>query len=156
MKQKLYQISKLFWKDLWNYKEVILIFAAYYIIMHVVFNAFCPLVLTTGLPCAGCGMTRAVFFMITGQFSRSFRLNPMALPVILFAAYSIFTRYILNKKVKGFKIGIIILCAGMLIAYIYRMVTVFPNRPPYVYTANNLMEKCIPYYREILHKLLGI
>lgn len=156
MKRKLYHISKLFMTDLWNYKEVLLIFIVYYVFMHVVFKAFCPLVMTTGLPCAGCGMTRAVYFMITGQFQRSWRLNPMALPVILFAVYSIFTRYFLGRKVKGFKTGLIVLCVGMFIAYVYRMCTVFPNRPPYVYTAGNFMERFIPYYREILHKLLGI
>lgn len=143
-------------KDLWDYRQVILIFAAYYIIMHKVFQAFCPSVMLTGFPCAGCGMTRAVIFMLIGQPARSFRLNPMALPVILFAVYCIIQRYFMGRKVRGFKGGLIILCVGMLIAYIYRMFTVFPNRPPYVYTPNNFLEMYIPFYRDILRRLLGI
>lgn len=145
-----------FWSDVKAYKEVLIIFALYYIFMHVFFHAFCPLVLLTGLPCAGCGMTRAVFFMLTGQFARSFRLNPMALPVILFAVYCAVSRWLLGKKVKGFYAGILILCFAMLAAWIYRMATVFPNHAPYVYTEGSFLERTVPYYKEILRRLLGV
>lgn len=144
------------WRDIRNFKEVILIFTVYYIVMHQVFHAFCPSVLLTGFPCAGCGMTRAVIFMLAGQFARSWRLNPMALPVIVFAAYCVIRRYFLGKKVRGFRTGLIILCLGMLTAYAYRMFTIFPNRPPYVYTAGNFLEMHIPFYRDILRNLLGL
>lgn len=143
-------------KDLWDFKEAILIFAAYYTVVHLVFHAFCPLVMLTGFPCAGCGMTRAVFFMLTGQFARSWRLNPMALPVLLFILYCMIMRYFLGKSIKGFKTGLALIIAGMLLTYIYRMWTVFPNRPPYVYTAGNLLERQFPFYRETLRSLFGI
>lgn len=149
-------IGKRIWKDVLTYKEAILIFAVYYIVVHAVFHAFCPLVLVTGFPCAGCGMTRAVFFLLTGQFARSFRLNPMALPVILFAAYCFWCRYIKGAKIKGFKQGLVLILIGLLAAYIYGMWTVFPNRPPYVYTGGNLLEQCFPFYREFLYRVLGI
>ncbi|MFR6365723.1 DUF2752 domain-containing protein [Gallintestinimicrobium sp.] len=32
------------------------------------FHAFCPSVFLFGLPCPGCGMTRAVFFLSQGSF----------------------------------------------------------------------------------------
>lgn len=144
------------WKDIWRYRQGILLFAAYYIIVHVLFHAFCPSILLTGFPCAGCGMTRAVIFMLTGQFARSWNVNPMALPVLLFAAYGIIFRYFLGKKVPGFKVVGILLLMVMFAAYLYRMITVFPNRPPYVYTSGNLMERCVPFYGEILRKLFGI
>lgn len=156
MRRNLVMIYRRITADLWNYKEVIIIFLAYYIFVHAVFRAFCPLVLMTGLPCAGCGMTRAVFFMLTGQFYRSWLLNPMALPVILFAGYCMIFRYVFGKKVKGFKAGLIILCLGMLAAYAWRMYTVFPERPPYVYTSGSFLEGYIPHYRETLRRLLPI
>lgn len=156
MGKRIGTIGQRMWADMKNYKEVALIFAAYYIFTHVVFHAFCPLVMFAGLPCAGCGMTRAVFFMLTGQFARSFALNPMALPVIIFVVYCAFCRYILGKKVKGFQTGVIILCIFLLLIYIYQMVTVFPGRPPYIYTSGNFLERTVPYYREILQRLTGI
>lgn len=143
-------------KDFQDYKIGIFIFTVYYVVVHAVFRAFCPLVMLTGLPCAGCGMTRALFFFVAGQFLRSWRLNPMALPVLLFFVYGVITRYILGKRVKGFRVCVAIFCLCMLVIYVYRMCTVFPNQPPYVYTAGNFLEKSFPFYREILHKLLGI
>ena len=156
MRDKVKDIGHRIYKDIWNYKEVIIIFLIYYIFMHVVFHAFCPLVITTGLPCAGCGMTRAVFFMLTGQFARSWRLNPMALPIILLVVYSFICRYVLGKKIKGVKTAIIVILTGMLIVYVYRMFTIFPNRPPYVYTGGSILERAIPHYKEILFKVLKI
>lgn len=143
-------------RDLKDYKEVLVVFAVYYVFMHVVFHAFCPLVLVTGLPCAGCGMTRAVFFLLTGQFERSFRLHPMALPVLLFAGYCAVRRWLLGKRVKGFQAGLLLLCAGMLAVWVYRMITVFPNHAPFSYTSGSLLERIVPAYKEILHRLFGL
>lgn len=155
-KGKIHQIIQRIWTDVYNYRIGIFIFGVYYIVIHMVLHAFCPMVLLTGFPCAGCGMTRAVLAVLKGQFARAWNLNPMALPVLLFLGYCMWMRYILCKKVKGIKAGIVILVAGMLLTYGYRMCTIFPNRPPYVYTENNLMERCIPFYADILHRVLGI
>lgn len=156
MKQRIKGIGKRIGADLWNAKEALLAFTAYYIIVHAIYHAFCPLVILTGFPCAGCGMTRAVFFMLTGQFVRSWNLNPMALPVILFIGYCVICRYILGKRIKGWKTGLIIIGIAMLAVYVCRMYTVFPERPPYVYTGGSFLERYVPGYREILHRLLGI
>ena len=144
------------WKDISDYKKGILVFAVYYMAAHIVFHAFCPSVILTGLPCAGCGMTRAVFFLASGQFGRAWRLHPMAFPVLLFVLYCAVMRYILGRRIKGLKICAAALCLCMLAVYGYRMCTVFPDRPPYVYTAGNFLEKQFPFYRELLHKLFGI
>ncbi len=80
----------------------------------------------------------------------------MALPVLLFLAYCVVMRYFLGKKIKGVRTLAVILCLCLFAVYIYRMCTIFPNRPPYVYTAGNFLEKYFPVYREILRKLLGI
>lgn len=143
-------------KDILDYKTVILIVAIYYILMHVFFHAFCPLVLITGLPCAGCGMTRAVFFMLTGQFARSFRLHPIALPILLFAAYCFYYRYFLGRKIKGFALGIGVLTVLLVGCYLYGMCTFFPDKTPYVYTAGSLFENIIPNYREYLRIIMNI
>lgn len=156
MKERIKRVGKRIGKDLWDYRVAVLVFALYYVAVHLIFDAFCPSVILTGFPCAGCGMTRAVWFLLTGQFERSWRVNPMALPVVLLAAYGVIQRYFLRRKIKGWKLLVGILCVGMLAAYIYRMVTVFPNRPPYVYTTDNFLERSIPFYRDMLHKLLGI
>ena len=37
---------------------------------------------TTGLHCAGCGMTRAVHAVLEGRFLEAFRLNPLGVVVV--------------------------------------------------------------------------
>lgn len=127
--------------------------AVYYVVVHWLLPVSCPYVLMTGLPCAGCGMTRAVIFVLTGQFARAFYMNPMAFPLVLFALYCLFVRYVKGRPVKGFAVGVIILCIGLLLAYFVRMYLYFPGRVPYVYTGNNLMENHIPGYRRFIEQI---
>ena len=74
-------------KDVGAYWGFAVVFVLYDIAAHAMFHAFCPSVFLFGLPCPGCGMTRAVFFFITGQFQRGMQMNPLGLLWILWAAY---------------------------------------------------------------------
>lgn len=136
-------------KDVLNYRWAIILFTIYYIIVKKIFRAFCPLVITTGFPCPGCGMTRALLFLFTGQIERSWNAHPMAVFWVLLAIYCVVMRYILGKEVKGFKTMAVILLSAMLICYIYRMATLFPNQPPMSYTRNNLLLKFLKETQEI-------
>lgn len=144
-------MMKTYWKgvydrvkaDVMAYRWAILLFAMYYVTVKKVFRAFCPLVITTGFPCPACGMTRAVLFLLTGQLERSWNAHPMAVLWVLFALYCIIMRYFLGRKVKGFRAIAITLLVAMIALYIYRMITIFPNRPPMSYTRNNMLRKLV-------------
>ena len=43
----------------------------------------CPFKFITGLPCPGCGMTRATLSLFKGDMLSSFYYNPLAIPVDL-------------------------------------------------------------------------
>lgn len=43
------------------------VFLVYYQIVHSVFDAFCPMLVLTGIPCAGCGLTRAALYLLRGK-----------------------------------------------------------------------------------------
>ena len=88
-------------KDVGAYWGFAVVFVLYDIAAHAMFHAFCPSVFLFGLPCPGCGMTRAVFFFITGQFQRGMQMNPLGLLWILWAAYLVVMRYGFGKKAKG-------------------------------------------------------
>lgn len=156
MKEKCKTVLYRVWSDLKDYKWAVLLFGLYYVITHLLLNAFCPLVIITGFPCPACGMTRAIQFMLTGQFARSFRANPMALPWILFGIYFVWKRYIRGKKVKGFNEIICAPCVMMMVVYIVRMKSIFPYRPPMAYTRGNILEKILPFYKEMLRKVFDI
>lgn len=126
-----------------------------YFVMHALFDAFCPSVIVTGFPCPGCGMTRAVLYLLKGQFSRSWALNPAAALWVLWALWFAFERYIRGRKCKGLTWALTGIALFMITVYIVRMIRYFPNKPPYVYTGNNLFSRIIPGYRDIIKYLLG-
>ncbi len=141
------------WRDIKKYIWCAVALAVYYVLMHILLPASCPLILTTGFPCAGCGMTRAVWFILTGQFARAFYMNPTAFVIVLFAGYCFFCRYIKGVPVKGFVVGIILVFVLLLLAYFIRMYLYFPDRVPYVYTRGNLLEQRIPGYDDFVRQV---
>lgn len=52
----------------------------------------CWLSALTGIPCAGCGMTRAVVLALHGEPAASFRAHPFAIPLILFGVLQVVLR----------------------------------------------------------------
>lgn len=141
------------WKDVYKYKWFILGFLIYYIFSHRMWGAYCPFLLTTGLPCPGCGMSRAVFFVFTFQFSRAWLMNPVAflwaILIVLFVIY----RYILGRSVKKLRMPLIIVLMLTIGYYFYRMIMIYPSYPPMVYRRNNLLEKIFPFYRDLVKKV---
>ncbi len=152
---KIKDILERIYKDIKEYGWAVIAFVIYYVLIHVIFDAFCPLLVLTGIPCAGCGMTRAFLFLFRGQFARAMYMNPSVLLVFAFILYVAFFRYILGKKVKGLKVGIALLVAGMLILYGYRMWMYFPDRVPYVYYADNLLVKQFPGYETFMKRMIS-
>ncbi len=142
------KIAGRIWLDIRKYYWVPLIAAIYYIAVHQLLSVACPLVYMTGLPCAGCGMTRAVRFVLSGHFAQAFHLNPLAFPIVFFAGYCLFCRYILGRPIKGFIRGIIILTILLFVFYFVRMYLYFPDR--IVYTRGNMLENRLPGYRDLI------
>ena len=134
-------------KDVGAYWGFAVVFVLYDIAAHAMFHAFCPSVFLFGLPCPGCGMTRAVFFFITGQFQRGMQMNPLGLLWILWAAYLVVMRYGFGKKAKGLMTAAGVIVVLMVAVYLYRMYCFFPGEPPISYTSGSLAERLIPGYR---------
>jgi hypothetical protein len=130
--------------DIKDYKIAILCIIIYTVFVKTIFHAFCPMLIMTGIPCPGCGMTRALYCLITFQLKRSISLNPAALLWLIFIAYIVWNRYILgtyNKRVTSILLAFV--CIITLIIYIYRMVNCFPSYPPMVYYKDNLILRFI-------------
>ncbi len=48
------------------------------------FHPVCPMYAILGIPCPGCGMTRATHALLEGRVAESLYYNPLAIPVDLF------------------------------------------------------------------------
>lgn len=142
--------------DLIDYKLAILFFAIYYGLSKIIFRAFCPLVILTGIPCPACGMTRAIMCLFTGQFERAFALHPIAILWVLFIVWIIICRYILGRQTIGFYPLLLMIAVITIVFYGYRMITQFPGYSPMSYTPRNILEKILPFYKPMLRKWVGI
>lgn len=140
--------------DLNASKWAIAAFLILYLAIHWIFGAFCPMLVLTGIPCAGCGLTRAFFFLAGGQAARAVSINPSVLAVIVFLLYCGYFRYVRGERIRYLGGALSILAVSMLVIYGYRMYLYFPDRAPYVYMEQNMAAKYIPGYREWLQKLL--
>lgn len=142
-------------QDIRQYGAGVLAAVLLYFLFHALFDAFCPSVLLSGFPCPGCGMTRAVLCLFRGQFARSWALNPAAVFWVLWALLFVFERYVKGRRPKSIgwtACGIVLF---MVVIYLVRMNLYFPDRPPYVYTRNNLFARTVPGYAEIVKRLIG-
>ncbi|MCQ2426666.1 MAG: DUF2752 domain-containing protein [Lachnospiraceae bacterium] len=113
-----------------HYWLSVLIAAAVIVLLNLLFGTVCPVRILFGLPCPGCGMTRALLSLLRLDFSTAVRLHPLSpaffLLLLLFPVF----RY---RKRERFGVWVRI-CAVLLVlllpVYVYRMLKVFPGEPP--------------------------
>lgn len=141
-------------KDIRQFWVAGIAFTVYYLISHVVFDAFCPFLVATGFPCAGCGLTRAGLYLLRGNIMKAAAINPSIFIVLLFLIYCGYFRYVRGTKIKGFSIVLGVLVAVTLTIYIYRMYLYFPNKVPYVYHRKNLLTEVFPWYGQVVKRFL--
>lgn len=129
--------------DIKTFYPALLVFALYNIIVRTVFHAYCPFLIVTGFPCAGCGMTRAVFYILTGRVKRGMDLNPAAPMWILFLLWFFAEWYVRGhtpRHVKTVLAMVVLVTFGI---YLYRMINFFPGSPPLVFYRNNLISRVL-------------
>ena len=154
--KKLRESVKRLFADIRQFGPAGIVFLVYYGLVHFFRTAFCPMISMTGLPCAGCGLTRAFLFLLQGQIGRAASINPMCFPIIAFLIYCGYFRYIRGTKIRWFPFFFALLLAVMLVFYAVRMYQHFPDRVPYVYTKNNVLANRVPGYQDLMDKVIQI
>lgn len=139
VKTVLKEAFQLMWKDIKNTKWAILVVAVYLWVNRTFFYSSCVMVMTTGFPCPGCGLTRAGFALLRGDFKRAFQMHPFIYAIAALVFFFCLYRYILQRSQKVFVKWTIALIVAMLAFYVYRMIFVFPGEPPMSYYENNFI-----------------
>lgn len=95
----------------------------------------CPFEAVTGIPCPGCMMTTAAYYLIHFDFEKAFYFNPVIF-LLLFMSVPLMIAYKKNKKIfqKLLSATLII----WLCVYAYRMAVIFPDFPM-SYVEDNLI-----------------
>ena len=139
-------------KDNWKlFLSLFLIWGA----ISLIFRAFCPLVLFLGLPCPGCGLTRAALSLLTLHPLKAWEYNPSLyfwLVLVLAAAWQ---RYWREKPTKKLRLLLAAVALATLAVYLYRMFRYFPDRPPMIYREGNFISRLIPAYGQYMHSHFG-
>ena len=102
---------------------------SYVIIASLFSSTICVFKNITGLPCPGCGLTRAYLSLFHGDIGKAFKYHPLfLLPAILIIILIYnkvkINRFNINERLV---IGFIII---FLAVYALRMITLFPNYAP--------------------------
>ena len=88
---------RLFGKDIRALLPAILALAWYWLVTHLLFDRFCPMQILLGLPCPGCGMTRAFMLVLTGRFAAAWSLQPPVYGWIVAGACFGIQRYLVDS-----------------------------------------------------------
>ena len=122
------------------------IFAAvlFFLILHHFTGAICLFNAICGIPCPGCGLTRAAVLALQGRFAESFAMHPLLFPALAVLAFMMIHSIILKKKPSRLFYLIITLCLIVFLGfYIWRMMTCFPNIPPMTYNDHALFRQIL-------------
>jgi len=127
--------------DIRQYWKAAVAFCMYVLSVQTLFGRFCPMLLFCGLPCPGCGMTRAFFLVLQLRFAEAYQMHPLVYGWIALGIVFCVRRYVMGKEVKSLQKYVIVLLAVMVVFYIYRMIWIFPNQEPMTYFEGNLLWK---------------
>ena len=108
-------------KDMLEFVKCIIAIIVVYGIFTVL-GIGCPIKYMTGVSCAGCGMTRAWFYLLQGDIERAFSYHPLFVIPVLFVILVLFKKKIPKSVYKG---SIAVMIALFMIVYIARMLN--PN-----------------------------
>ena len=133
--------------DIKEYGIAVVALFLYTAVSNLLFHAFCPLIIFCGLPCPGCGISRASVYFLTGRWHQAWQMNPMIFLIAAAAFYFSCSRYLFGRKTAGIKVIVISLLALLVVVYGVRMYLYFPNRVPYVYTENNMITRLLSFFQ---------
>ena len=122
-------------------------FILYFILANYFFGYISPTMILFGVPCPACGMTRAGFLFLSGNFTESFRMHPLFMPTMVFLMGFILFKFFWTDKIKYMRNLSIALIICFLVLYAFRMVFMFPNHPPMLVNYDSIFHNLINLLR---------
>lgn len=140
LKRRIIEGLRLLYCDIKSARWAIMLVVAYFVFLKKVLRSLCPMVLLTGFPCPGCGLTRAGFKVLGFDFAGAWGIHPFIFAIILLILVFAAERYVYkSREMNASKWCAIVIIAGMIAFYGWRMYTQFPDVPPMTYYRRNLM-----------------
>ena len=106
---------------------------------QIFFHHYCPVVLITGFPCPGCGLTRAFVSLVKLDIAGAADYNPAIFLWVPLIVATIYLRYVRGKSIKVLLLPLIFVYVITIVIYVLRMKYMFPGKAPLVYEPDNLI-----------------
>ncbi len=128
--------------DMKSAKWAIVPVIAYFVLFGAVFHRICPMALITGLPCPGCGLTRAGLALLRFHFAEAWQMHPFIYPLVISGVLYLADRYVFRGKYTKVLNGCLIcVLVGMILFYLWRMWRYFPGKEPMVWYEGSLLQR---------------
>lgn len=100
-------------------KLILLIILVLIIIIALYYIIGCPIRFFTGLPCPGCGMCHAAYYLVTGNINLAISYHPLIFIMPIILAIAIFYKRFSRTSLTFFLVFFVTL---FIIVYIYRFI----------------------------------
>lgn len=132
-------------KDLKQIAVPLIAISLYILLENMIFGKICPTRILFGIPCPGCGTTRAFWLLMQGKIAEATASNPIWIPLVVFGGIFLINRYfVTSEKVaeqitRLLKVAFVVSCLFCIGYYVYRMIYWYPDRAPMIYDSNNML-----------------
>jgi hypothetical protein len=139
----------------------LVVLALFLLLIAELLGSSCFISSIFGIPCAGCGSTRAVKLLLHGKILDALRMHPLIfitlLLLVVIPTFAI-ARFVAKKRGKQLhsplspratEITFFSLAALYLIVYVIRMILLFPHTEPMLYNENSVWGKLIALIRQV-------
>lgn len=144
-------------KDIKVGGPVLLVIIFLIIVSEIIMGKICPVRMILGIPCPGCGVTRAFVLVLKGYFYEATVMHPIWILLVILAVAFMIARYFVEdeeqsqKLIKILKKCFLAVIAFSIIFYVYRMIYWFPNRAPMEYDENNLIKNILENLKKLCY-----
>ena len=122
---------------------VLLIIAGYSVFAGFFLGSSCLFASTTGLPCPGCGSTRAFVALLNGDVAESLRLHPLLVPSLVVTGIYFIVWFTSDDIPRWMEIVLIALVIGLIVLYAVRMLMYFPHETPMTYNNQAVLPRLV-------------
>lgn len=142
-------------KDVHTAYPVLVVVVLIIILSNAILGKICALRMLAGIPCPGCGLTRAFLLLSQGDIKTATEMHPFWIPIVFVLVLFVVGRYFIENKEKRRKIFHIIkllailIVIGMFALYVYRMINYYPDVEPMVYDKDNILNKVKDFWYKI-------
>ena len=128
-----------FLQDLKQYYKGLVLCALFLFFLEAVLGKTCLFRILFGMPCPGCGLSRAASLLTQGRLEESLTVHPFLIPLLFVLVLWAWERYGRNRSPRLSAAAALLCFTGMVLFYAWRITRYFPQTPPMVYEPDNLL-----------------